>query len=448
MASSKKLLPLVLGLSFVLSGSLALAQAKSLSGGDSLKLSDALDEGLKNSPKIQKSESVVRESEWKTTETYSGFLPTLTASASYLFDKKYVLTDVFLAGNLLSIEQVIPTSSATLTAQWSLFDGFSSTNRYHGASSMEQASKDENDWNRFQLEREIAVLFYKALAAKELKAVAEQNVKALEDHLKDVRLFKKVGVSTNFDVLRVEVQMSEAQSELLNSIDNVEVTRARLSEALGRQEDASEVEGALPRPKKELIKVVEKVDLSTRKDLVALKERSEGFKYQEASAERYWVPKISAFGQYQYYNNRNDDYEAWDSYRDAYQVGLNMTWNIFDGMSSISKSKQSVEQRYQVEKNLYQAELKAKRDYDLWKRKFLYFCSVYESRLNDISKSEESVRLAREGQKVGSRTNTDVLDAEAELFRAKAGAVNAQMGALEAMANLELSTGQQMVQYH
>ena len=426
-------------LSIFLSGSFVAAQ--------SLQLKDAVEEGLKNSPKIQKSESSVRESEWKTKETYSGFLPTLTATANYLFDKKYVLTDVNFMGNLFSIEQVIPTSAVYLTAQWSLFDGFTSTNRYQGASSMEQAAKNENDWNRFQSEREIAILFYKALAAKELKLVAEQNVKALEDHLKDVRLFKKVGVSTNFDVLRVEVQMSEAQSELLNAVDNVEMARGRLSEALGRPEDVMDVEGTLPKPQKDLVKAVEKVDLSTRKDLVALQERSEGYKYQEASAEKYWVPKLAAFGQYQYYNNRNDEYDAWDSYRDAYQVGLSLTWNIFDGMTSIARSKQSVEQRYQIEKTLYQAQLKAKRDYDLWKRKFLYFCSVYEARLNDISKSQESVRLARTGQRAGSRTNTDVLDAEAELFRAKAGAVNAQVGALEAMANLELSTGQEIVSY-
>ncbi|MNL23369.1 Outer membrane efflux protein [compost metagenome] len=128
-------------------------------------------------------------------------------------------------------------------------------------------------------------------------------------------------------------------------------------------------------------------------------------------------------------------------------MGLSLTWNIFDGMTSISRSKQSVEQRYQVEKNLYQAELKAKRDFDLWKRKFIYFCAVYESRLSDVTKSQESVRLSREGQRLGSRTNTDVLDAEAELYRARAGVVNAQMGAIEALANLELSTGQPMVQY-
>ncbi|MNL51499.1 Outer membrane efflux protein [compost metagenome] len=116
-------------------------------------------------------------------------------------------------------------------------------------------------------------------------------------------------------------------------------------------------------------------------------------------------------------------------------------------MTSIARSKQSIEQRFQTEKTLYQAELKAKRDYDVWKRKFLYYCSVYEARLGDVSKSQESVRLARQGQKAGSRTNTDVLDAEAELYRAKAGAVNAQMGAIEALANLELSTGQPLVQY-
>lgn len=414
---------------------------------DSLRLSDALDEGLKNSPRVQKTESQWKESEWKKKETYSGFLPTLTATASYLFDKKYITSDAVFMGNVLTIDQVVPTTTAYITGQWSIFDGFASTNRYDSANSMEKAAKNEYDWSRFQSEREIAILFYKAVAAKELKTVAEQNVKALEDHLKDVRLFKKVGVSTNFDVLRVEVQVSEAQSELLNSIDNVEVSKARLSEALGRENDVEEVQGSLPKPDKNVIAVLAKTDLSNRKDLVALRERTEGFKYQEDSTERYWVPRFYLFGQYQYYNNRNDEIAEWDSFRDAYQVGIALTWNIFDGMTSIARSKQSIEQRFQTEKALYQAELKAKRDYDMWKRKFLYYCSVYEARLGDVSKSQESVRLARQGQKAGSRTNTDVLDAEAELYRAKAGAVNAQMGAIEALANLELSTGQPLVQY-
>ncbi|WII70947.1 TolC family protein [Bdellovibrio sp. 22V] len=413
-----------------------------------LQLSDAVEQALEKSPKVQRAESQYRETEWKKTESLSGFLPTLSAQASYLFDKKYALVDVNLNGAPLSIPQVVPTTNAYLTAQWSLFDGFASTNRYHSASSFEESAKNDFDWTRFQTEREVTVLFYKAVAAKELKEVAQQNVRALEDHLKDVRLFKKVGSSTNFDVLRVEVQMSEAQSELLNATDNVDLSRARLSEALGLDQDVPEVEGRLPRLKPEVVAKLEKSQIEDRKDLQSLRKKAEAFEYQENSAERYWVPRISLMGQYQYYNNRDDRFDNYDNFRDAYQFGVMLNWNLFDGMTSIARSKQSIEQKYQAEKTLRQAELKASRDFDFWKRKYLYYCSVYEARLSDIVKAEESVRLAREGQKVGARTNTDVLDAEAELYRARAGAVNAQIGAIEAIVSLELSVGQKLVQFN
>ncbi|KYG65357.1 outer membrane secretion protein [Bdellovibrio bacteriovorus] len=414
-----------------------------------MKLGEAVDEAMAQSPKVQKSESQYKESSWKKTESYSGFLPSLSANASYLFNKKYALVDVTMNNTPLTIPQVVPTTNLYLTAQWSIFDGFSSTNRYLSAGAFEDSAKNEYDWTRFQVEREVVVLFYKALAAKELKAVAEQNVRALNDHLKDVRLFKKVGTSTNYDVLRVEVQMSEAQSELLNATDNVEVARARLSEALGQDQDVSEVEGVLPRLKPELVAKVTQFNSSERKDLQSLRQKAEGFRYQEDSAEKYWVPRLALIGQYQYYNNRNDRFDDYENgFRDAWQYGISLTWNIFDGMTSISRSKQSIEQKYQAEKTLRQAELKAKRDFDFWKRKYLYYCAVFEARQNDIAKSEESVRLSREGQKVGARTNTDVLDAEAELYRAKAGAVNAQIGAIEALVNLELSTGQKLVDFN
>lgn len=434
--------------SLLLSLSLALSLPSYAQSAESMTVQQAVEEALSHSPKVQKSESIYRETGWKKTESYSGFLPTLNAQASYLLDKKYALVDVNLNNAPLTIPQVIPTTNLYLTAQWNIFDGFQSTNRYLSARAFEESSKDNFDWMKFQIEREVAVLFYKALAAKELKAVAEQNVRALEDHLKDVRLYKKVGSSTNLDVLRVEVQMSEAQSELMNAMDNVEVTRSRLGEALGLDEDVASVDGKLPQLKADLVAKLDKLNVEQRKDLKALQNQAEGFRHQEDAAEKYFIPKLSLFGQYQYYNNRDDRFDDYDKFRDAYQYGIMLTWNLFDGMTSISRSKQSIEQKYQAEKTLRQAELKARRDFDFWKRKYVYFCSVYEARKNDVLKAEESVRLSREGQKVGARTNTDVLDAEAELFRARAGAVNAQIGAIEAIVNLELSSGEKLVQFN
>lgn len=421
------------------------ASAQSL---NTLTVQNAVEEALRNSPKVQRAESVYREASWKKTETYSGYLPALSFSGSYLFDKKYALVDITMGMTPLTIPQVVPTTNFVLNAQWSLFDGFRSTHRYWGATAFAESAKDDFAWTRFQIEREVVVLFYKAVAAKELKAVAEQNVRALEDHLKDVRLYKKVGSSTNLDVLRVEVQMSEAQSELMNATDNLELSKARLSEALGQEEDVPAVAGKLPQLKAEVVTKLTKFDIENRKDLRSLQNRSEGLRHQEEAAERYLVPHVSLFGQYQYYNNRDDRFDDYDRFRDAYQYGVMLTWNLFDGMASIAKSKQSVEQKYQAERTLRQALLKAQRDFDFWKRKYVYFCSVYEARKNDILKAQESVRLSRAGQRAGARTNTDVLDAEAELFRARAGAVNAQIGALEAIANLELSTGEKLISYY
>ena len=422
----------------------------SITYAESVNLSQALSELEKNSPRVQKAASSLEEASWKRVESYSGFLPTLNASGTYLTNKRFLLTDIQFQGSptATSVPQVIPTTTYTVTAQMPLFDGFASTNNYRSASALERSAQNEFDWTRFSIQREITLQFYKSLGAKILKEVAENNIKTLEDHLKDVNYFKKAGVSTNYDVLRVEVQVSEARSELLNSVDNVEISRNKLGELLGNDIEVREPTGKLPVLDASLVKNLSVENMQSRGDLLALKNKTEAFDYQESAASRYFIPKVFLFGQYQYYNNINDQLSDTQAFREAYQVGITATWNLFDGMSSIAKSKQSVERRYQAEKTLRMTQIKAKQDFDFWKRKYIYFCSVYKSRLNDIQKSTESVRLAREGRKVGARTNTDLLDAESELYRAQAGAINSQIGSIEALINLEMTLGQKIYDFN
>ena len=405
-------------------------------------LDEAIATGLGHSPKLQIAESQAKEQHSKKLEAYSGFLPTVAAGATYLTSKNYLLTDVNLGGNPMTIPQIIPTSNFTLTATLPLFDGFASTNRLQSASHFEDAAQMDFDWARFQIEREITLQYFRAVAAKTLKLVAEQNVKTLEDHLKDVSLFKKSGISTNYDVLRVEVQLSESRSELLNATDNVILAKGRLAETMG-VEDIDDVVGDLPPPAQKAQKIA-LASLQTRGDLQALAEKTAGFQKLEDANSKYWVPRVNLFGQYSYYNNRNDELAAWDRYRDGYQVGISLNWNLFDGLVSASRSRQSIEQKTRADKGLVMARLHAKQDLDVWSRKLQYFSSVYKSKLADIDRSKEAVRLAREGRRVGVRTNTELLDAEIDLFRSQAGAVNAQLGALEAKISLELAAGQRV----
>lgn len=412
-----------------------------------LDLKQAVTEAMGDSPIIQRSKSTVEESAWKRVEAYSGFLPSISANGTILADKKYVFNNINFGGNPAVVPLILPNSALYMNATLPIFDGFASTNTLRAAQAFEKATASEYEWTRFETQRSVTMQFYRAIAAKTLRDVAEQNVKMLEDHLKDARLFLKAGVSTKYDVLQVEVRVSFAKTELMNAEDNVEITQRQLSELMGHEVDARPLAGALPVLNTHVISRLESENFSRRSDIASLEQKLQATSFRESAASRFFVPKLALFGQYQFYNNLNNNITDTDYYRNAYQVGLNLTWNIFDGMSSLARSKQSVEQSYQSQKNLRIAKIKAQKDLDIWKRKYLYFCNVYLARNEDVGKANESIRLAREAIKVGSKTNTDLLDAESELFQAQAGVVNSQIGAIESLINLEIASGQQLYDF-
>ncbi len=413
-----------------------------------LTLKAAIEEGLNNSPTIKKAESSLRENTWKKREGWSTFLPTVTSNITYLTDKRYVLTDINFGGGNISVPQILPTSSLTLTATYPLFEGGAGLNRLHAGQAFERSAEDELQWARFKLAREILVQYYKVLGAKQLKEVAEQNITALTDHLRDVKLFKKVGAGTNYDVLKVEVQLSEAQTELLNRVDDIEIQKRKLSELLGqengRETSNAEVTGTLPVLDEKLLSAETPSKNAQRLDLQAMKERSEALHSLDSAANKAWIPRLNLYGQYFYYNNLSDSISNREDYRDAHQIGLQLNWAFFDGLVAISRAKQAAEQSYQNDQALRTAQIHSQQDADLWTRKYKYFCLVYKSRVTDVEKATESVRLATQGRRVGTRTNVDLLDTENELYRAKAGVVTAQLGFIDALVNLELATGHEL----
>ena len=419
-----------------------------------LTISDAVHQGLVNSSVIKAAESQVDAAQWRKLDAFSGFMPTLAINGNYLAEKKYVLTDVSLPGASSSITfpQVIPSSMWTANAQIPIFDGFATTNKYDAALSAAESVESNLAFQRFQLEREIVLQFYKTIAADQLLEIARKNFKTLEDHLKDVRLFKGVGMSTHYDVLRVEVQTSEAQSEVHSAEDNRIMAKIKLLELMGSEnllnpESAPSPVGSIPVIPDGIAKNKELSKVTVRKDLQAQEMKLDALNKTETAMRRHFFPKLSLFAQYQYYNNRNESLSDTTKYRNAYSTGISMNWLLFDGFSSTARAGISSSERSELEHTLQAKRSKAAIEAEFWHRKLGYYHALFKARSSDIGKSEESVRLARVGQKEGTRTSSDLLDAEAELFRARAGAINAQMGVVEALVNLEIATGKSIYKF-
>lgn len=414
--------------------------------GESIDLSTALSLA-EVTPQVERSQAQANEASWARVETYGGFLPNVQLSSSYLFERKYVFTDIDFGGRPTSVPGIIPRTNYALGFSWPIFDGFANINRYQAGKLGEQAAKSDLDWTRFQTERSIVLAFYQALSWKELREVAEQNLKTLQEHLDDVQLLKKTGVGTNYDVLRVEVQMSEARTELMNAQDEEALSLKRFFEVLGKApESATSITGQLP-----VVSVqsseLEHLDSRNRADLVAQGLRVDASAEASSAASKHWFPKLALVGQFQHYNNRGDS--LWDNaeFRDAYTLGLQLTWNLFDGLAANARAHQAAEKQIQNEKSLEMSRLRAANDLENWRRKFRYYSEVFKARTSDVTKATESVRLARVGRKAGVRTTNDLLDAELELFRARAGVVRSQVGMIESLISLERASGTRLYQF-
>jgi outer membrane protein TolC len=448
--------PIILSFGFVSLLAIISSTPAALAEGDAgsqpsqgtLTLDQAISEGSINSPTIQGSEAILDENHWRKNESIgAGFLPKLSALAGHYFDvTKYQQESITFDGQLVTLPELFPNNQVSLNGSIPIFDGLANVHHSQAASLVEQASEQELAHLKFTLSEQIRLAFYRALAAQGLRDVAVENVKTLEDHLKQVDLQRKGGTATRYDSLRVSVQLNEAKSDEDDAEDGMLQTHKGLVQLMGLSQDARTLQGVLPVPdsgKVKSLELTEQVPLD-RSDLHALELRVDAADQDRKANNAWFIPSVSAGGQFTYYNLLvYDSGGATDNhnYQTAYNVGVFLSWNLFDGGASYSRSREAAARKIQAEKASESARILVPYDFAYWKKRYLSNTAHYASKQLDVSRSEESVRLAKEEERAGSRTSTEVLDAELDLYRSRAGVVNAQVNAADSLINLELALG-------
>ncbi len=413
-----------------------------------LTLDDALSAARDHNPELKKlsyKADAARLGKWA---AISGYLPHLSAQAVQYFDAQYAQMGILFGTppNPIFMPQAFPQADMRLEASMTIFDGLATYNNFRAASETAQAADLQYGRASFQLDESVRMQFWKALAASLLAQVADQNIKTLNDHLKLVREGRHAGVSTNYDVLRIEAELDEAQAQKLLADDNKADSERDLLDLLGVLGGHVELRGDLPAPSRDRIPANLNLDLSKRQDVAAQTKMELAASHKNMAALGAWFPRVELFADEDYYHFGAFSPMVVDQpgYQNDWAYGVRLTWNIFDGGASIANKG--------IEKDLYEEERQSTRRLDLtstsefarWRRRYLYNCALYEASLHTVDKSQESVRLAQIGVRAGVKTNTEALDAELELFRARAGVIQSQVDAAEALAKLELAVGHRL----
>lgn len=428
-----------LGALLVLSTS-SFAQAQ-----EKLTLEEALREGLGESPAVLEADAGERLASWQKTRALSGVLPKVSLFATHEFDTKYE-TLPFVAGPISAdVPIAFPKTEYGLDLKWTLFDGLANIHELKAADLRTDASRALAARKRFETRKKIELGYYSVLAAIQLREVAARNLKTVQDSLAIAETRVRNGISTEPDVLRVQVHKTEAEAEVQRTADAIVIERQKLRQIMGASSDERELAGTLPDPDdRERIASLVFEGTKDRDDLRASHLSTEASEQERAAGRGPLFPSISVVGRLENYDNTDFSFSSQDNnYRSAYAVGLTLRWDLLDAATLAQPGIASA--KHDITESQYKAAiLRAPTDFELWKRRYLYSADLYQARLGDIRRAEESLRIIDLSFRQGRRIINEVLDAEVDLFRARAGAVQSLYEAIEARNQLELAIGRDL----
>jgi len=290
--------------------------------------------------------------------------------------------------------------------------------------------------------------FYDVLLAREQIAVQEQNIELLQEQLTTSQNRLEAGTVSNFDVLRAQVELANAQPALIRARNNYRVSIDELRYALGYDErDPANVRRS-PEIVGNLDFVPVAFDLesalsSARLNRPELKQLDTIVKAREAGltiARSGRLPTVSVSGGYAL--RRDFSTTSFSSSLTGWTVGASASWSIWDGAATRGRITQALSQKEQARLALMDVSLAVEVEVRRALADLDGATELTSAAVQVVGQAEEAVRLADARYGAGTTTQLDVLAAQVALTSARNNLVQANYAYNIASANMRRAIGQ------
>ncbi|MEA5623307.1 TolC family protein [Nostoc sp. UHCC 0251] len=394
-----------------------------------ISLAQALELAKRNNRDLQVAILELERSRSELRESQAALFPTLGINSS--------LTN---SGNGLTSNSSQASTSFSGSADLN-YNLYTSGNRKANIQAAEEQLRiDELDVENTSLEIELNVRteYYDLLQADEQVRINRSAVENAQASLRDTQAREQAGVGTRFDVLQAQVNLANAQQQLVDSLSQQQIARRRLATRLSLAQSVN-IAAADPvqlaglwQPTLEETIVRAFQNRPELQQQLAQRNISEQRRRQALSQ---LGPQISSTGNY----NLLDRYDDGVSITDGYSLGLAGNLRLFDGGAARASAAQS-------RANIAIAESQFGSQRDLIRFDVEQYYSQLQSNLNNVQTSSvalnqarEALNLARLRFQAGVGTQTEVIDAENDLTRAEGNRVTAILDYNRALANLQRS---------
>lgn len=280
--------------------------------------------------------------------------------------------------------------------------------------------------------------YFDMLQADNMQKLSAESVTRLEDHLKNVQAQYDVGVVAKADVLRSQVELADAKQDLIKAENQYQLAEASLNRIVGLPMDTNLkldnilVYTAYDRTMEDCLAYA----AEHRPELEQAKQNVEAYKGALKVARSGHMPQVAASAS-QSWSDTNwpgDENGNWG-------VGVSVEMNVFDTGVTLSKI-------HGAEADLKNAEETYRDTVDsvnLDVRNNYLSLREAEKRIGNtklaVEQADEDYRIAQLRYMSGVGTNTDVLDAQVALTKAKTNYTQALYDYNTSKTALETSIG-------
>jgi outer membrane protein len=293
---------------------------------------------------------------------------------------------------------------------------------------------------------DVRIRFFTVLLNREKIKVQEQNVELLQRQLQDVKNRYEAGTVSNFEVLRAEVALANAQPALITARNDYRLAIEELRQSLGYVAESEPNVAKVP----EFLGTLEfkpasfdlRSALSTareqRPDLLRLEKLTAAAEEGIVSSRAGRLPTVSAFGSYDW---RRSPVSSPRSSLDGWTVGLQTSWDIFDGRATAGRVAQARSFLEQTKLAFAEAQLGVDVEVRRAISTFQQAGELAEASQKVVQQAEEAVRLADARYNAGTATQLDVLTSQVDLTTARLNQVQAYYSYNVAVASVRNAMG-------
>lgn len=416
----------------------------------SLTVEQAVKIGLENSKTLRTSQYKVMSAEAKASETGTLGLPSLKFQGTYTRLSEVPPSSFPNPVNpalppIVISPSIVNNYGLKATVQQPLFTGGKISGAEDASEKLAEASKQDFNKDKAEVVYNIKMWYWNLYRANEAKKFVDENVQQIQSHVTDAENLLKQGMLTSNDVLKVQVQLSDARVRQIDAKNNVQLSMIQLNSTLGLPL-STQIEIASPLEsfnvdKADIAGLVKKA-LENRPDVIAMQARVNASESGLSSARGGWWPQIYLVGNYNYLRPNQRIFPTKDEFKDTWDVSLSVSFDIWNWNQTGHQTAQAEAQLGQAEEGLSllrdMATLEVTQSY-LNVRQARERFDVSEQ---GVEQAEESYRVMNERFKKGLVANSDLLDAEGALLQAKLNRTQSTVDLVLAAARLTKSIGE------